>query len=204
VIEPGNPQRPSHPGTAPGTSSIRKAPKESNDIEATPTPMAQRTPDSGSEHTALVLGASGIIGWRVTLEAIQYPAPQAFKRVIALTNRPLTKKDAYLPDNSRLDIHSGIDLTKDVEEATNSLATIPGIGDVTHVYFTGKQCAQPDRGMASVHRLNACQSNTQVHAHCMLANGTCLLLKPLLSHSSPPADPALFHLHSSHSHNSIH
>jgi hypothetical protein len=128
-------------------------------------PITQRIPDSASERTALVFGASGIIGWDVTLQALQYPVPQAFKRVIALTNRPLTKKDAYLPDDSRLDIYSGIDLASGVEDAINSLAKVPGIGDVTHVYFAGKQLTQPYRETARVHRPNASLSNTKVHAH---------------------------------------
>jgi hypothetical protein len=141
--------------------------------------MPQRTCDSDSECTALIFGASGIIGWGVTLQAILYPAPQAFKRVIALTNRPLTKKDAYLPNDSRLNIHSGIDLTKGVEEANKALAKIRGIGDVTHVYFTGKQFALPYgpyQTMASAHPPNCFRPNTKVYAHCMLANGTCLAI----------------------------
>jgi hypothetical protein len=70
-------------------------------------------------------------------QALQYRTPKTFKRVIALTNRPLSKEGAYLSDYNRLNLYSGIDLTKGVKEATKSLGKISGIDGLTHVYFTG-------------------------------------------------------------------
>jgi nucleoside-diphosphate-sugar epimerase len=53
---------------------------------------------------ALVFGASGITGWAIVKEALQYPTPTAFNKVIGLTNRPLTKPQALLPEDDRLEL----------------------------------------------------------------------------------------------------
>jgi hypothetical protein len=89
-------------------------------------------------NTALIFGASGITGWAVAKAALEYPTPTTFDKVIALTNRPLSKQDAYLPDDSRLALYSGIDLSSGVDKLVGDLKKIDGIEGVTHVYFTGE------------------------------------------------------------------
>jgi hypothetical protein len=86
---------------------------------------------------ALVFGASGITGWAIIQEALHYPSSNTFDRVIGLTKRPLTKSDASLPDDERLLLHSGIDLTSELNSLVEGLKKINGIDEVTHVYFAG-------------------------------------------------------------------
>ena len=63
---------------------------------------------------ALVFGESGISGLAITRTCLSYPISTIFPRVIALTNRPVAKEVFLLPDpnEQRLQIHGGIDLTK--------------------------------------------------------------------------------------------
>ncbi|RFU32842.1 hypothetical protein B7463_g3500, partial [Scytalidium lignicola] len=89
-----------------------------------------------SSHSALVFGASGITGWAIAKEALKYPNPTTFDRVIALTNRPLMKADSLLPEDDRLQIYSSIDLSDGAAEVEKQLAGIEGIKDVTNVFFT--------------------------------------------------------------------
>lgn len=88
-----------------------------------------------SPYQALIFGASGITGWSLMRECLTYPTKDTFSRVIGLTNRPLNPKDAMLPDDSRWELHSGMDLTKDVEDVVRLLKGIEGIEKTTHVYF---------------------------------------------------------------------
>jgi hypothetical protein len=94
-------------------------------------------PPSNQTYRALVFGASGITGWAVVQEALKYPNPITFDKVIGLTNRPLTKSEALLPDDERLDLHSGIDLRGGASSIEAGLRRIDGIQGVTHVYFAG-------------------------------------------------------------------
>lgn len=87
----------------------------------------------GNGRSALIFGASGITGWALMNEAVTYPSPETFARIIGLTNRPLSLDDAHLPKDPRIELYSGIDLTKDnVEE---QLKKVPGIATITHIYF---------------------------------------------------------------------
>ncbi|KAL7943601.1 hypothetical protein V8C42DRAFT_358873 [Trichoderma barbatum] len=88
-----------------------------------------------ANRTALVFGASGITGWAILREALKYPTTAAFHRVIGLTNRPLDPKECFLPDDSRLTLTHGLDLTSSVDDVVAKLADIEGIKDVTDVYF---------------------------------------------------------------------
>ncbi len=88
---------------------------------------------------ALVLGASGITGWAIAKEALNYPSPTTFDRVIALSRRPLTKAQALLPEDERLELYSGIDLTAGIPQVEGELKKIKGIEGVTHVFFSGKK-----------------------------------------------------------------
>ncbi|KAH9238004.1 hypothetical protein K456DRAFT_1747645 [Colletotrichum gloeosporioides 23] len=86
---------------------------------------------------ALILGASGISGWSLVNQARTYPTPTTFNRITGTTNRPLSLQQAQLPEDKRLSIVSGIDLTKPVEEVAESLKEkIQDIDSVSHVFFT--------------------------------------------------------------------
>jgi len=93
-----------------------------------------------SSKQALVFGASGISGWSIARTCLKYPTPDTFSRVIACTLKPIEKKAFHLSneDASRLEIHSGINLTTDVDKVTEKLKEIPDIEATTHVYYTGK------------------------------------------------------------------
>ncbi len=67
--------------------------------------------------------------------ALFYPSPNTFEKVIGLTNRPIDKHNARLPDNPRLELFSGLDLTK-LDSVQQRLRKIPEIDRITHVYFT--------------------------------------------------------------------
>jgi len=88
--------------------------------------------------TALVFGASGITGWAIAQQALVYPTSTTFRRVIGLTNRPLTKFEALLPSDERLQLYSGINLSSNPSEIEAMMKNIPEIKTVTHVYFTGR------------------------------------------------------------------
>ncbi|KAL4996677.1 hypothetical protein BDV10DRAFT_202277 [Aspergillus recurvatus] len=64
---------------------------------------------------ALIFGASGISGWSLLNQTLQYPTATTFNRVTGLCNRPFRTEDSFLPDDDRLKIVSGIDLTRSVE-----------------------------------------------------------------------------------------
>jgi hypothetical protein len=91
-----------------------------------------------NELQALVFGASGITGWALTNAALSYPTATAFKRVVGLTNRPLSVKDAGLPQDPRVHLYPGLDLSKDSKSITEYLSKIENIGETTHVYFACK------------------------------------------------------------------
>lgn len=88
---------------------------------------------------ALVFGASGITGWAITNALLSdYPSPDAFLKVTALTNRPLSKEQAQWPESPKLQLISGIDLLTSkgqtgLEEEMS--AKIPDMSTVSHVYF---------------------------------------------------------------------
>ncbi|KAE8853632.1 hypothetical protein PTNB73_02045 [Pyrenophora teres f. teres] len=66
---------------------------------------------------ALIYGASGISGWAIVNSILNgYPSNDAFSRVTAMVNRPLTREMALWPDDSRLQIVSGVDLVKGTQE----------------------------------------------------------------------------------------
>ena len=87
---------------------------------------------------ALVLGASGIAGWAITNAALSYPTTNSFESIIGLTSRPLSIKEALLPNDPRLQLHAGLDLSKDTSEIITYLQEIDGIEETTHVYFACK------------------------------------------------------------------
>lgn len=88
----------------------------------------------------LVLGASGVSGWAVMHQALSYPTPTTFDKITGMTNRPMTKEKALLPENeNRVRLISGIDFTRRIDEVKDLLKEkVPDINTVTHVIYTGK------------------------------------------------------------------
>ena len=87
---------------------------------------------------ALVYGASGISGWAIVNAILNgYPSKDAFTKVSALVNRPLTREMALWPDDPRLQIVSGIDLLKGSQEDLKKTIkeNVKDIESVTQVYF---------------------------------------------------------------------
>lgn len=89
-------------------------------------------------NVALVFGASGISGWAVAKNALSYPTPTTFSRVISLTNRPKTVEESGLPKDPRLELYSGVNLRTDLGNVIGLLQGIPNLDEVTHVYYLGK------------------------------------------------------------------
>ncbi|KAF2116832.1 hypothetical protein BDV96DRAFT_572944 [Lophiotrema nucula] len=101
---------------------------------------------------ALVLGASGIIGWAVVNELLRpYPSPSPFKKVTALVNRPLSLEDSHWPASKeggpKLALASGVNLLCDDHEFEKLLQQkVPDIGTVSHVfYFAFKEVSDPEK-----------------------------------------------------------
>ncbi|KAI9166334.1 Short chain dehydrogenase sirQ [Paramyrothecium foliicola] len=86
---------------------------------------------------ALILGASGISGWSLLNQARVYPSESAFRRITGTTNRPATLEQLRIPEDDRIKIASGIDMTKNADQvATKLKQSISDIDTVTHVFFT--------------------------------------------------------------------
>ncbi|KAI9371742.1 hypothetical protein BJX61DRAFT_548093 [Aspergillus egyptiacus] len=87
---------------------------------------------------ALVFGASGITGWGVVNALLSdYPTPDAFSRITALTNRPLSVDDSQWPASKKLSVVSGLDLLSgDQASFEESMRQrVPQIESVSHVFF---------------------------------------------------------------------
>lgn len=88
---------------------------------------------------ALIIGASGISGWSLLNQTRTYPTPTTFSRITGTTNRPFPLEQAHIPEDSRVQIASGIDFTKPVETVAKTLKEkIPDVISVTHVFYTGE------------------------------------------------------------------
>ncbi|GFF49135.1 uncharacterized protein C757.02c [Aspergillus udagawae] len=87
------------------------------------------------EH-ALIFGASGISGWSLMKQCLSYPSPSTFQRVTGLCNRRLERETLLIPNDSRLSIVSGIDLTGSVEIVIEQLkAKVEDVESVDIVFF---------------------------------------------------------------------
>ncbi|KAH7377329.1 hypothetical protein BKA66DRAFT_496475 [Pyrenochaeta sp. MPI-SDFR-AT-0127] len=88
--------------------------------------------------SALVFGASGVTGWSFINEILNdYPKENTWKRAHALTNRPLSQEQSQWPNDSRLNIVSGIDLLANDQTSLEKelKQKIHDIDEVTHVYY---------------------------------------------------------------------
>jgi hypothetical protein len=70
-------------------------------------------------------------------EQLSYPTPTTWSSITGLTNRPLSLKDSHLPNDPRISLASGVDLTKPVSEVAKLLQEkVKNISKITHVFFT--------------------------------------------------------------------
>ena len=98
---------------------------------------------AGNKH-ALVIGASGLIGWAVVDQLLQpYPSPSPFGKITALVNRPLRKEDALWPEESpdrpTLSLTSGVNLQCEDDEFERLLKEkVPDAECITHVFYFGE------------------------------------------------------------------
>jgi|SRR5271156_5075084 len=101
---------------------------------------------------ALIFGASGISGNSLCNELLVYPTKDTFARIVGLTNRPLTVRDAYLPEDARLELISGIDLSKSIEYIKEELEKkVKDIHQITHVFFMGTRPVPQESSNGSLH-----------------------------------------------------
>jgi nucleoside-diphosphate-sugar epimerase len=86
---------------------------------------------------ALVIGATGVSGWALCLQLLKSDTPLVFQTVTLTTLRPVSRSQAQWPEDSRLRMCSGIDLNRPGEEVIDAFRSIPGIANVTHVFYVG-------------------------------------------------------------------
>jgi hypothetical protein len=98
---------------------------------------------SNSTHYALVIGASGLIGWSVVNQLLSpYPSPAPYLRVVALVNRPLKLSDSFWPKPAlgrpSLALSTGVDLLCSDGELVRILKEkVKSVESITHVYYCG-------------------------------------------------------------------
>jgi len=99
---------------------------------------------SSPRHHALVIGASGLIGWAVADQLLKpYPSPSPFRKVTALVNRPLKLEDSFWPNHApgrpELTLVSGVNLACDNDEFVELLkGNMEDIASVSHLFYFGK------------------------------------------------------------------
>lgn len=100
---------------------------------------------------AIVYGASGLTGWAIVNQLLKsYPHAGAFRKVTAVTNRPLTLSETFWPElnlqGPSLELVSGIDLGQEDEAAVaNALrSTVKEVEMVTHVFYLGMSTSPHD------------------------------------------------------------
>lgn len=108
---------------------------------------------------ALVIGASGLIGWAVVDQLLKsYPSPNTFSKITALVNRPLKLEDSFwpveAPERPKLELIPGVNLLCDDEEFENTLKEkVPDVSGITHVFYFGKS-KLPHKGSKSAISFN--------------------------------------------------
>lgn len=96
-----------------------------------------------SENHALVVGASGIIGWSVVDQLLrQYPSPSPFSKITALVNRPMKLEHSFWPETSsgrpKLRLVTGVNLLCGDEEFESIVRDkIPDVDSISHIYYFG-------------------------------------------------------------------
>jgi len=103
------------------------------------TPFSEQSSPKDIMAHALIFGASGISGWSLLNQTRVYPTPTTFERITGTTSRPFSLEQAQIPQDERIKIASGVDLTKSASEVAATLKEkVDDISSVTHVFFTGK------------------------------------------------------------------
>lgn len=95
-----------------------------------------------ADNHALVIGASGLIGWSVVNELLQDAPRQSFRKVTALVNRPLSLQESFWPAPSngrpKLQLVSGANLLCDDAELEGFLKkNVQDVTSISHVYYFG-------------------------------------------------------------------
>lgn len=118
---------------------------------------------------ALIFGASGISGWALTKEALSYPTVTTFSHVTALANRPLTIEGARLPNDERLQLASGVDLTGSVQDVVKALKDkVKHVDSVSHVFFMAY--IDPGKGFDALREINTQILKTAIEAVLQVTN----------------------------------
>ncbi|PLB36008.1 SDR family oxidoreductase [Aspergillus candidus] len=118
-----------------------------------------------SKNVALVFGASGISGWAVAKNVLSYPTSTTFSRVIGLTHRPRTVEESGLPQDPRLELHSGINLRSSLDDVLGQLRKIPNVDEVTHVYYLAYSNATAySENVMDIRDINVNMTSNAVHA----------------------------------------
>jgi nucleoside-diphosphate-sugar epimerase len=98
---------------------------------------------ANATHHALVIGASGFIGWSVANQLLApYPLPSPYLKVTKLVNRPLKLSDSFWPKAAlgrpSLALFTGVDLLcSDGELVAMFKRKVENVESITHVYYCG-------------------------------------------------------------------
>lgn len=97
-----------------------------------------------AQNHAVVIGASGLIGWGVVDELLSQDsiASGAFGRVTAIVNRPINRDNTFWPDEHpsqpKLLMVDGVNLMDEEEKVIAMLRDkIPDAQTITHVFYFG-------------------------------------------------------------------
>lgn len=97
-----------------------------------------------AQNHAVVIGASGLIGWGIVNELLSQNsiAAGSFGRVTAIVNRPINRDDVFWPgehpSQPKLLTVDGVNLMDDEEKVTAMLKEkIPDANTITHVFYFG-------------------------------------------------------------------
>lgn len=102
-----------------------------------------------SRNHALVVGASGLIGWAVVEQLLQ---ESSFGKVTALVNRPLSLGDSYWPlhtaERPSLSLASGVNLLSSDDEFKELLRDkVIDADTISHVFYFGKLLLRSSKGI---------------------------------------------------------
>ena len=88
---------------------------------------------------ALVIGASGLIGWALVNELLS-TSLSPFTHVTALVNRPLVLEESFWPSegSSKISLVSGVDLSSSDEEFERVFREkVKDVESISHVFYFG-------------------------------------------------------------------
>lgn len=97
-----------------------------------------------AENHAVVIGASGLVGWGVVNELLSKDSISAgtFSRVTALVNRPIKRDKSFWPKSHpsqpELLLVDGVNMMDEQEKVTTLLKDrIPDAHTITHAFYFG-------------------------------------------------------------------